>query len=743
MSAWERAEEEKRRAQQPKKPEKDPYQRAEEEKRRAQEPKKVKVKRRDSSYERAEREKQRATGSEPPLEKAERDIAGAEEAIEKAESFQDSGGKVQWGEKTYDLGTTQGWKDYRQAIRDAKSSLSGYRREASRYGSGLIRRLTPEPKTARIPGPTEVGPPKQATPADLERLRSEGYELPSGQTIYIGPDGEPFYYQVSGEYLRSIGPPEPTEEQRRRQALGLPMAGLPGPANVPPPGSIGAWIQPRMQEAFEKSLGFMEKPFKAVTEPIQEMAGAFEEKSTEAAVKGDPWAGLGFYAAGITLKTASMGFDVATFELRPGLWVDVARSTTKLAVNPMARTAFAKEVARDPFGFAVETVGGVWLGGKLKTVPGELELGFKTLRAQRGSVTEGVYGTAVKKPTWGSFLEEWRAVRDTEYKTSYAGAKAYLEELKFMEESGISPYPEPITVQRTAFRGFEKVSGDTTSNPKFDALSDSMKPVSTVAEPYRPPKGSYPGGAYDTKLWGKEPVGGMKSISVLEFEKGSLMPVYKPILDIEVMPSYRPGIQYTGIDPLSSTRHGINVIDLGKAAMLSTDDILGSRETSLTKTRVSLTQSEKQAQQQLEKALPILDVKPVSIVTSTPMQTPIAIQTQTQKQKQVIDQIVTQIAVPIEKQPQPTPTPTPIPIITQKPSKQKPLPPIFDEKPKRKAQAMNVFGAQRYKYKVIQSVDILGTGKRGKGKAPQINIFDKELPGNLFGKKKNRSVKIF
>lgn len=52
-------------------------------------------------------------------------IGVAETAIKQAESMSESwGSKIQWGDKTYDLGTTGGWKDYKQAIRDAKSDIN-------------------------------------------------------------------------------------------------------------------------------------------------------------------------------------------------------------------------------------------------------------------------------------------------------------------------------------------------------------------------------------------------------------------------------------------------------------------------------------------------------------------------------------------------------------------------------------------------------------------------------------------
>jgi len=263
-----------------------------------------------------------------------------------------------------------------------------------------------------------------------------------------------------GDYLRSIGPPEPTEEQRMRMDAGMPLTGIPGPANVPPPGSISAKIQPIVQEGFERTLRFMELPFKTATEPIRDIATGFKLKSIEAEMEGEPWAGFGYYAAGTALKVVGAGIDVATFEYRPGLWVDVSRTLTGLAVNPEARTALIGEVARDPFGFTAEMVGGAYLGGALKKLPGkvygEAELAYKTLKAQRGGTYEGLYGVSIKEPTWSEALGEWRAIKDTRYRQTYAAKATDITEFKFLEEAGITEFPEEVIGIEPTYRTFEK-----------------------------------------------------------------------------------------------------------------------------------------------------------------------------------------------------------------------------------------------------------------------------------------------
>ena len=77
------------------------------------------------------------------------------------------------------------------------------------------------------------------------------------------PQREAFY-----EYIKSVGPPEPTKEQKARQEAGLPARGLPGPAAGPRPGSPGETVQKGIQRAFQ--LG-AKKPEKQFSQPSLEM----------------------------------------------------------------------------------------------------------------------------------------------------------------------------------------------------------------------------------------------------------------------------------------------------------------------------------------------------------------------------------------------------------------------------------------------------------------------------------------
>lgn len=135
-----------------------------------------------------------------PEQASERQIARAEETLKQAESYKSGGGTVTWGAETYDLGTTRGWKDYRQALRERRSEVQAAKRGLKEYRFAAISRRAPEPVTGtRVPYTTkelrETGPPKIATAADRRRLEAEGYELPEDKTIYISPAGEVYYYE--------------------------------------------------------------------------------------------------------------------------------------------------------------------------------------------------------------------------------------------------------------------------------------------------------------------------------------------------------------------------------------------------------------------------------------------------------------------------------------------------------------------------------------------------------------------
>lgn len=180
------------------------------------------------------------------------------------------------------------------------------------------------------------------------------------------------------EYIKGIGPPDPTEEQKRRQAEGLPITGIPGPGAGPKPGSIGEKIQSVIGPPVIEIVKGIEETFRRVTIPVRKTSEELGEASLASAQRGDAVIGEGQYLASVVLGTAAMAFDIATFEFRPQLWVDVGRTIGGLVFEPETREAFVEQITRDPFRFGVEMAGGAYLGSRLQQVDW-VKLGEKTL----------------------------------------------------------------------------------------------------------------------------------------------------------------------------------------------------------------------------------------------------------------------------------------------------------------------------------------------------------------------------
>jgi len=68
------------------------------------------------------------------VEQAEASITKAKETIKQAESLSTSyGSKIEWGNETYDLGSTEGWKEYKAAVRKTKSEINEAENELKKY----------------------------------------------------------------------------------------------------------------------------------------------------------------------------------------------------------------------------------------------------------------------------------------------------------------------------------------------------------------------------------------------------------------------------------------------------------------------------------------------------------------------------------------------------------------------------------------------------------------------------------
>jgi len=474
------------------------------------------------------------------------------------------------------------------------------------------------------------------------------------------------------EYLESIGPPEPTEEQRRRMEEGALIYGAPG--------RPGEQVPPIIQEAFEKTLGIMEAPFKALTDPFRNVAAELGDKSIEAAMEAKPWAGFGYYAAGTALRTGAMALDVATYEFRPGLWVDIARTIGEVTFNPEARTAIADEILRDPFGFTAEIAGGWYLGGALKKTAETAAYKAKKLWIESKTVPYSISKEAYYPSEYEmglQFPEEVSSVEPT-YRTF---EKRWLK----IEGEGIKG--------EMPYYGAKDVKTPGAEPRAFDIPGDEwiMKQITHEIEtgvPYE-----Y-GGIFDPRggfLRVKGGYGGMKpfaepkpplppraeqllvtaeaapSTKILDLigkptrQTLSLETELQFIPDIEVIMAQRPGFKFITPETIRPPSEVFKFMDIGKASVLSLSKVK-SFDKVFTVPTISLKQIEQQVQKQLEKPtlmeLPKMKQPQITGLTPTQIQMP----TQTPIEKLKLDQIqlpildlpqITMPKIPVPEEPKP------------------------------------------------------------------------------------------
>ena len=281
------------------------------------------------------------------------------------------------------------------------------------------------------------------------------------------------------EYVQSIGPPKPTEQQRARQEAGLPQRGLPGPAAGPAPGSPGEQVQIGIKQVLATS----ERVPRAITDPLRETALRLEALSHEALrtqkpyqppstqfgteprfdmtgrlmveKKAQPAVGALAYGYSVGFDVAAGAFDVATFPSRPGLMVETSKGLVALGVDREAKKAFAKKLSMDPFRFVAVTIGSTLIGApeilpelkKLLSQPVKAPLSLKVLKAQRGETFEGMYGTSVKKSSYGDFFKEYKLAKLVKKIDIDEAALTQFERelgLQFPEET-IKPQASEIT----------------------------------------------------------------------------------------------------------------------------------------------------------------------------------------------------------------------------------------------------------------------------------------------------------
>jgi hypothetical protein len=88
---------------------------------------------------------------------AKRNIQAAETTIKQVESLKQAWGrKIQWGDKVYDLGTTQGYKDFGKAVRESKSEVNQAKNVLKLYESASWEERTSHKARAAVDRANEV-----------------------------------------------------------------------------------------------------------------------------------------------------------------------------------------------------------------------------------------------------------------------------------------------------------------------------------------------------------------------------------------------------------------------------------------------------------------------------------------------------------------------------------------------------------------------------------------------------------
>ena len=256
------------------------------------------------------------------------------------------------------------------------------------------------------------------------------------------PQRESFY-----QYIKSVGPPEPTKAEKARQAQAEAREKIHGPTSLPKPGSVGEKLKQKTPQA----VAAFEAPFLAVTNPVREASEylrrlSLDTSRTERALQprtqfgtetpfsmeqpvmvpseARPAVGFGAYVGSVGLDVIAAGFDVATFPYRPGLMVGTALALTK----PKTYSDIAKSATQDPFRFVSTLVGASWVGGGISSgmdtafskLP-KIKYGKTTIPLTAGGKIDWSgyyldYGKSTKKLTGTTFIEDLSGTR-TKLKT--------------------------------------------------------------------------------------------------------------------------------------------------------------------------------------------------------------------------------------------------------------------------------------------------------------------------------------
>jgi len=402
LRAAQRAEEEKRRAQQPKPtptPKPTGYERAEKEKERAQTPKKPKKSTTSTSFQRAEQEKRRATGSQTDQEKVQIQIQEAKDSLKQAESYTEAyGGKVTFGDKTYDLGNTEGWKEYNQAVREYRSQI--HRAETK------VKLVVPT--TWKVGDKTFDTSYKAA-----QYAKKHPVYVIAGVDKVFNSKAEAQKY-VRGLEAAATGPPAPGKNKIIKSST------------VTPPGMVYHLGVLMTQKQFERDFPKGTKPsgpiitstgitaaslwnawedvFTPQSKRLDKMSDKLTNEAAEAMYDGKPWAGFLKYLQAKGVDASKTVYETTTGLVRPQSWVDFAQGVG-LILTPTEQLSRKEYMARidaqlesdikDP-ALRAEAKKALLAVAPYQTVSDEAIKNGKEYRSQLGSiVAKDPFGVAV------------------------------------------------------------------------------------------------------------------------------------------------------------------------------------------------------------------------------------------------------------------------------------------------------------------------------------------------------------
>lgn len=258
----------------------------------------------------------------------------------------------------------------------------------------------------------------------------------------------------------------------------------------------------------------------STTQRLRAKASELAYEAREPLAEGKP-ADILQLTASAGLRFTAEAADAFTFPIRPGLWARTLVSGTR-ALTPRGAAQLIQGIAEDPTGALFGVAGG----------------------AGAGVIIGGAYG--LTKPT-GKQLRSKYEIED---------------QLPFENELGLN-YPQSETLQKTSFIGFEKVKD---AGYVDDFMSTRLMP-----------RGKFPKSGY--KAFGRT---GGDLVPVQVLDDSRLMPVYKPIIDIETAPTYTPGIRNlptpigtsTRITTLGLIGAGASLIDKTKPKLDTTPETI-------------------------------------------------------------------------------------------------------------------------------------------------------------------------